>query len=35
MRTAVRKEVTSFGTFPEHGVPRVLPSSRFSEVRIS
>jgi hypothetical protein len=34
MRTAVRKEITSFGTFLSH-VPRVLPSSGFSAVQIS
>lgn len=29
MRTAVRKEVTSFRNLSEHALPRVLPPSRF------
>jgi hypothetical protein len=34
LRTAVRKEVTSFGTFLSTLCPRVLPSSRLSKVLI-
>ena len=34
MKTAVRKEITAFGTFLKHSLPRILPPSGFSEVRI-
>ena len=34
MRTAVRKQVTSFGTF-QHPLPRVLPPPRLSALRVS